>query len=147
MRHSRKARKSTRYKRSLSPRRGQISWEVDETVRKRILRLTSKLEIFWLDTKRIHVFRSYGSKSRAIARIWGLPRVWQMALGAESAYIVEVISEKFDKLSTEDQDKVLLHELAHIPRNFSGALVPHTRKKKGSFHDKLEILIGKYHKL
>ena len=145
MRHSRKARKSTRS--SLQARRGQISWEVDKTVRKRILRLTSKLEIFWLDTKRIHVFRSYGSKSRAIARIWGLPRVWQMALGAESAYIVEVISEKFDKLSTEDQDKVLLHELAHIPRNFSGALVPHTRKKKGSFHDKLEILIGKYHKL
>ena len=89
-------------------------------------------------------YRSINSKARAYARTWGLPRLWQRTLNVEPAYIVEVISEHFDKLSERDQDKVLLHELTHIPHNFSGALVPHTRHKKGSFHDKLDILIEKY---
>jgi predicted metallopeptidase len=54
------------------------------------------------------------------------------------------LAEHFDKLSLRDQDKVILHELTHIPHNFSGALVPHTHRKKGSFHHKLDELIEKY---
>ena len=62
----------------------------------------------------------------------------------EPAYVIEVISGYFDKLSVQEQDKVILHELMHIPKNFSGALVPHTHRRKGSFKDKLEILVEKY---
>lgn len=75
-------------------------------------------------------FRSYGSKSRAIARIWSLPRIWQIALNKDAHYCVEVISEKFDRLSDKDKEKVLIHELLHIPKNFSGALLPHRQKTK-----------------
>jgi predicted metallopeptidase len=69
--------------------------------------------------------RSQGSKSRAVARIWSMPRIWQKALGIKSHYVIEVISEKFDQLNEEDQERTLIHEIMHIPKTFSGALVPH----------------------
>ena len=69
--------------------------------------------------------RGFGSTSRAIARIWSLPRPWQLALKIPPQYIIEVIAQRFDKLSDEDKDRTLIHELMHIPKTFSGALVPH----------------------
>lgn len=119
-------------------------WEPDQNISRRISYLSSKLGITWIKNKRIYTFKSYNSTSRAVARIWGLPKVWQQALGEEPAYVVEVISEKYDNLSEREQDRVLIHELAHIPMNFSGALLPHTRKRKGSFHDKLKGYINEY---
>ena len=122
-----------------------VSWELDPEIKKRSEILIKALELEWLSYGRIYYYRSINSKARAYARAWGLPKLWQRTLGVEPAYIVEVISEHFDKLSIKEQDKVLLHELTHIPRNFSGALVAHTRHKKGSFHDKLDLLIEQYH--
>lgn len=75
--------------------------------------------------KKIICFRSYGSKSRAYARIWAFPRIWQKALNLKPHYCLEVLSEKFDKLNKDEQTKVIIHELLHIPKNFSGALLPH----------------------
>lgn len=121
-----------------------VSWELDSEIQRRSLELIKTLELEWLSYGRIFYYRSQNSKARAYARTWGLPKLWQRSLGVEPAYIVEVISEHFDKLSEDEQDKVLLHELTHIPHNFSGALVPHTRHKKGSFHDKLDILVERY---
>lgn len=125
-------------------RNASVSWELDSEIERRSLELIKTLELEWLSYGRIFFYRSINSKARAYARTWGLPKLWQRTLGVEPAYIVEVISEHFDKLSEREQDKVLLHELTHIPHNFSGALVPHTRHKKGSFHDKLDILIERY---
>lgn len=125
-------------------RNASVSWELDSEIERRSLELIKTLELEWLSYGRIFFYRSINSKARAYARTWGLPKLWQRTLGVEPAYIVEVISEHFDKLPEREQDKVLLHELTHIPHNFSGALVPHTRHKKGSFHDKLDILIERY---
>lgn len=74
--------------------------------------------------------RGFGSTSRAIARIWSLPRPWQMALKIPPQYIIEVIAQRFDRLSPNDQDRTLIHELMHIPKTFSGALVSH----RGRYH-------------
>jgi len=74
---------------------------------------------------RIICMRSTGSTANAYARIWNLPKIWQKALDVKTYYIIEVISEKFDPLPEEDQERVLIHELLHIPKTFSGALVPH----------------------
>ncbi len=90
-----------------------------------IKRIVIGLDLSHIKPKNIVAFRSRGSSSRAIARIWSLPRIWQIALKKEAHYCIEVISERFDKLSLEQREKVLIHELLHIPKNFSGALLPH----------------------
>lgn len=95
-----------------------------------ISRIVVALGLSFIKSEKIVTFRSYGSKSRAVARIWSLPRIWQIALNAEAHYCIEVISERFDKLSEGDQEKVLIHELLHVPKNFSGALLPHRQRSK-----------------
>jgi len=122
----------------------KFEWEMAPDIKARVLRLTEELQLDYVLGERLFFYRSVGSKSRAYARTWGLPKLWQNALGVEPAYIIEVVSHYFDKLSQKDQDKVLLHEIGHIPKNFSGALLPHTRHGKGNFHSKLEELIDKY---
>jgi len=126
------------------PKYSKFDWQEAPDIKARVLRLMENLHLDYVLGERLFFYRSVGSKSRAYARTWGLPRLWQNALGVEPAYIIEVISHYFDKLSPRDQDKVLLHEISHIPKNFSGALLPHTRHGKGSFHGKLEELIDKY---
>lgn len=122
---------------------GKVEWKKDSQLAQRIALLIAKTDLEF-DTKHIFSFRSQGSSSRAYARIWGLSRVWQMALNKPPSYIIEVISERFDKLDRRHQDEVLVHELAHIPKNFSGALVSHSRRGPRSFHKKLKDLLTRY---
>lgn len=130
MRKYKKVRKSLR-----------VEWLDAPDIKKRTYELIKKLDLEWLSYGRIFFFRSKESKARAYARTWGLPKIWQMALNVEPAYIVEVLSEHFDKLPKRKQDEVLLHELSHIPRNFSGSLTPHTRSGTNNFHGKLKELL------
>lgn len=136
MKQLRKGRKSTK----------SVDWKLAPDIAKRSLKLITDLKMDWILYERLFFYRSTDSKARAYARAWGLPALWQRSLNVEPGYIIEVLSEHFDKLSPRDQDKVILHELTHIPHNFSGALVPHTHRKKGSFHRKLDDLIDLYFK-
>lgn len=117
-------------------RKGRIDWKNAPDIKKRIVHLIKEVELEY-PSSRIFTYRSVNANTRAYARIWGLSYLWQKVLKVKPAYIVEVISEKFDRLREAQKDEVLLHELAHIPKNFSGALVPHTHGK-GRFHDKLK---------
>ena len=112
-----------------------MDWVKAGDVKQRINYLIASLDFGHIDPSRIFCFRSFGSKSKARARIWSFPRIWQKALGTSPAYCIEVLSGKFDKLKKEDQDKILIHELLHIPKNFSGSLLPH-RNRKGEWLDK-----------
>ncbi len=78
-----------------------------------------------LDFSRIRFIRSRGSSSNAIARCYGLERIWQLALNTKAHYIVEVLSEKYDKLPEEEKIKTIIHELMHIPKSFGGGLRGH----------------------
>jgi predicted metallopeptidase len=52
-------------------------------------------------------------------------RIWYDALDIQPRYIIEVISEEYDKLAKSEREKVIIHELMHIPSKFSGGFVPH----------------------
>lgn len=127
-----------------SRKNSKIEWYPAPDVKKRVLHLLTTLSINWLKKTRIICFRSSYANTRAYARIWGLSRIWQLALKIEPTYIIEVIAEKYDRLSQTEKDKVLLHEITHIPKNFSGSLIPHIRYGKRSFHGKVEKLIRQY---
>ena len=100
-------------------------WQKDLKLQKRLDGIVKKLNFLHIKSKQVFVFRSFGSKSRAQARIWGFPRIWQQAFDLRPAYCLEVLSEKFDRLNESQQTKVLIHELMHIPKNFSGSLLAH----------------------
>lgn len=89
------------------------------------MRIIEALGMAHVDPARIVALRSTGSQARFLARIWPLDRVWQLALGVEPHYVIEVKQESFDRLGRDEQDRVLIHELLHIPRTFSGAVLPH----------------------
>lgn len=121
----------------------KINWLKAPDIKKRLGTLIDQVGLTNFKKQRVFAVRSVGANTRAIARIWGLSKLWQQVLGETPAYIVEVISERFDKLSEHQKNEVLLHELAHIPNNFSGALAPHKRGK-GHFHDKLKKMLTMY---
>lgn len=83
------------------------------------------LEREHLNQHRIICMRSHASTAHAYARIWNLPDIWQKALDVGTFYIIEVLAEHFDHLSQEKKEQVLIHELLHIPKTFSGALLAH----------------------
>ncbi|MCX6799241.1 MAG: putative metallopeptidase [Candidatus Diapherotrites archaeon] len=75
---------------------------------------------------RIACVRSRGTKTRGvIARIHGLGKVVQLGMNCEPFYVIELISERFEKQSPEDQVKTLIHELLHIPHGFGGGFRHH----------------------
>jgi len=66
------------------------------------------------------------SRSRAVARMWGLNRVFQLAYGMPPLYVLELL-EAFFHMSCQGRARVLAHELAHVPSTASGALRPHNK--------------------
>ena len=102
----------------------KFAFNASPIVTRRIRALLNIPELSHVDKKRVFCIESTGSKSRAYARIWGMSRIWQETLKMEPAYVIEV-THRFERLNSGEQDRVLLHELAHIPKNFSGALLGH----------------------
>ena len=99
-------------------------------VKKRIDALIKALEFTHIKPKQIYCIRSIDAKTRAYARIWGMAKLFSEVAGITPTYIIEVNAKKFDKLSERDQLKTLVHELMHIPKTFSGALLSH----RGPYH-------------
>ena len=102
-----------------------MKWVKDRVLQKQLEIVVRQIGFDHISVKHVHCYRTYESKARAYARIWAFPKIFQQVLNVEPAYIVEVISEKYDKLSSDQKTKVIIHELLHIPRNFSGSLLPH----------------------
>ena len=111
-------------------RNPKLEWEEAEDVRKQANQILKVLDLPHIKLSRIFFFRTNGSKSRSYARIWTFPKIFQKALGVEPAYVIEVLSKYFDKLNPDEQKKVLIHEFLHIPKNFSGALIPHRGRNR-----------------
>ena len=88
--------------------------------------VAENLSLYHVVPQFVYCVRSRGSASRrTIARIHGFGRIWQETLHLPASYIVEVISERYDKLTEEDREKTIIHELLHIPAGFAGGFRPH----------------------
>ena len=95
-------------------------------IKKQVDQLAEECEFFHVVPQFVYCVRSKGSKARrTIARIHGLGKLWQGVLNMPPAYTIEVVSEIYDKMSSEDKEKTLVHELMHIPGGFSGGFRPH----------------------
>lgn len=94
-------------------------------LQKRMEDIVKVLDFDHVDVKRVKCIRSKGSSTkRTIARCHALGKLMQKAMGVEAHYAIEFL-EKFDKLRFEDQDRVIIHELMHIPKTFGGGFRQH----------------------
>jgi predicted metallopeptidase len=95
-------------------------------IKQQVDAIASDLDFYHIVPQFVFCVRSKGSKARrTIARIHGLGKIWQEVLNIPTAYTIEVISEIYDKMSAEEKEKTLIHELLHIPGGFSGGFRPH----------------------
>ncbi|MBI2074991.1 MAG: metallopeptidase [Candidatus Levybacteria bacterium] len=116
-----------------------MEWEEAIDLKKDAEEILKILDLPHIDISRIFFFRTNGSKSRSYARIWAMPKIFQRALNIKPAYVIEVLSKHYNKLSKDEQKKVIIHEFLHIPKNFSGALVPHRSRNRRLTNDVNEL--------
>ena len=117
-----------------------IEYHLAEDIDVEVKEILRRLKMTHVDETRLICLRSKGSGSRrVIARCHGLSRILQLALNKKPHYVIEILSERFDQLSKEDQTKVLIHEILHIPHSFGGGFRSHkpfvTRAKVQRMYD------------
>src|SRR5256712_10034247 len=99
-----------------------MQWRSAGDLFDRLRRMVRALDLDYVDVRRIRCVRVTGSRANALARIWGLPPVFQDALHLQPHYVIEFMVPAFDRLPHEEQDRVIIHELLHIPRTFRGGV-------------------------
>lgn len=78
-----------------------------------------------IDLSRVECLRSSGSSSRrTIARCHTIGKLMQNAMKVPAFYAIEFL-ERFDRMPKSEQDKVIIHELMHIPKTFGGGFRQH----------------------
>lgn len=103
-----------------------IKYEEANDIMARVYDIAKTLGMEHVRMSGVYAVRSRASgSSRTLARCHALSKIWQLALGIDAVYIIEILSERFDKMSREEQDKVLIHELMHIPLSFGGGFKHH----------------------
>lgn len=107
-----------------------MKYEIAHDIKHQIDYLIDNLDFSYIKPQNIYCIRSLDAKTRAYARIWGMAKLFKEVCGIEPHYIIEVNAKKFDKLNDRDKIKTLIHELMHIPKTFSGSLLPH----RGRYH-------------
>lgn len=122
-----------------------MDWNEAADVHQDLKHVLTLIDMPHIDINRIYCYRTHGSKVRAYARTWAFPKIFQRALDVQPAYVIEVLSKHYDKLSEDEKKKVLIHELLHIPKNFSGALLPHKTRSR-DLHQVANQLFKEYKK-
>jgi len=122
-----------------------MEWNKAEDVESDLKHVLGVLDFSHIKLDRIFCYRTKGSKVRAYARTWAMPKIFQNALDIQPAYVIEVLAKHYDGLDPDKKKKVLIHELLHIPKNFSGALLPHKTRSR-NLHKVANQLFKEYKK-
>ena len=103
-----------------------IKYQKADDIKKIAEEVVNKLRWVHIRLDDVAFLRSFDSKSRrTIARCHALGKAMQIGLARKGFYLVEVIAERFDKLSDEEKTKTIIHELMHIPKTFGGGFKHH----------------------
>lgn len=103
-----------------------MKYEYAQDIHNRMIEIVGKLGFSHVQLDSIVCLRSFGSSSRnTIARCHALNKVMQKALGRKGFYVLEFLSERYDRLSEEEKIKTVIHELMHIPKSFGGGFKYH----------------------
>lgn len=103
----------------------RMKYEYAPDLQARMEAITKALGLEHIDIERVKCFRSYGSSTkRTLARCHTIGKLMQKAMNAKAHYAIEFL-EKFERLGREEQDKVIIHELLHIPKTFGGGFRQH----------------------
>ncbi|MDP1695659.1 MAG: putative metallopeptidase [archaeon] len=102
-----------------------MKYEYAEDLKKRAEEIVQILGLNYIDMSRVEFIRGRGSSSkRTIARCHALGKLMQKAMKAKAFYAIEFL-DMFEKMSKKEQDKVIIHELIHIPKTFGGGFRQH----------------------
>jgi predicted metallopeptidase len=124
-----------------------IRYEIAPDIQARFADIIQTLALGHIDLERVVCLRSRGSSARrVVARCHGMSKVLQVALNIRPVYVLEFLSERFDKLDERAREEVLIHELLHIPGNFGGGFRHHdvvTDKNVRLIHERYLRLKGR----
>src|SRR3989344_3515673 len=102
-----------------------MRYEAAPDLKKRTMEIIQVLEMLHINKDRVECMRSFGSSSkRTIARCHALGKLMQRAMQTKAFYAIEFL-EIFDRMNRIEQDKVIIHELMHIPKSFGGGFRHH----------------------
>jgi len=124
---------------------GVLKYTDAPDLKKRMDEVVQVLGMKHIDLSRVECLRSFGSSSRGtIARCHALGKLMQNAMKMKAFYAIEFL-ERFDRMNRKEQDKVIIHELMHIPKSFGGGFRHHDfvcEKNVDLLHEKFESLKG-----
>ena|SRR3989344_4601622 len=102
-----------------------MKYEEAPDLQERMLDIIKTLNMVHIEIDRLICLRSSGSSSRrTIARCHALGKVMQKAMKTKAFYAIEFL-ERFDRMPKNEQDKVIIHELMHVPKGFGGGFRQH----------------------
>lgn len=102
-----------------------MQYEPALDLQQRMCDIIRRLRLEHIDCNRVVCIRGRGSKTkRTIARCHALPKVMQLAMEVKAFYVIEFL-DRFERLSKEEQDMTIIHELMHIPKTFGGGFRQH----------------------
>lgn len=122
-----------------------MKYDFAPDLQERMEEIVKLLNLDWVDVNRVRCFRSYGSSTkRTIARCHTIGKLMQKAMNVKAWYTIEFL-EKFSKMAKSEQDKVIIHELLHIPKTFGGGFRQHDfvcDENVNIMHEKLVSMKG-----
>ncbi|MDH4217980.1 MAG: putative metallopeptidase [Candidatus Aminicenantes bacterium] len=120
-----------------------IRYEIADDIQRLLVDIVRTLNLGHIDLDKVVCLRSYGSSARrVIARCHGMSKVLQIAMQIKAFYVLEFISERFDKLDDKEQEETIIHELMHIPKNFGGGFRHHDHVSE----ENVKLMLERYRK-
>jgi predicted metallopeptidase len=103
-----------------------MRYEYAPEIHQKMTEIARKLKFEHVRLDSVACIRSFGTSSRGtIARCHALNKVMQKALGRSGFYVLEFLSERFDKMPEKEKIKTIIHEMMHIPKSFGGGFKHH----------------------